>query len=92
MINLDGEGSYSFADAVDGVNALPVITGNITINGVGSFLSSATSGVRLLEIAPGGVLQMGSVNIQSFSTGGNGGAILGPLRNRHGQFVDGTAW
>lgn len=76
VINLDGEGSYSFADAVDGVNALPVITGNITINGVGSFLSSSTSGVRLLEIAPGGVLQMGSVNIQSFASGGNGGAIL----------------
>ncbi len=76
VINLDGEGSYSFADAVDGVNALPVITGNITINGVGSFLSSATSGVRLLEIAPGGVLQMGSVNIQSFASGGNGGALL----------------
>ncbi len=76
VINLEPEANYSFPDAAAGENALPVITGNITIIGGGAFLNPGTSGIRLLEVAPGGALTLNSLVVSDFLGSSNGGAIL----------------
>jgi hypothetical protein len=95
VIELAGEGSYTFDDAaslsgaVIGMNALPLITGDVRINGnIARLYRGETGELRFFEIAVGGTLRLNSVTLQyGHVPSANGGAIY----NQGSLFLSGVS-
>jgi hypothetical protein len=84
-------------NTVDGGNGLPVITGQVTIDGSGATITrSSTAAFRLFDVASGGRLSLSNVTLSNgLADDGvsGGGAIFshGPLTVTHTTFSDNSA-
>jgi hypothetical protein len=81
VIDLDAECSYEFsrADNVDleyWNNALPIVTGELTINGNGATIFSSNDNMRAFLVAAGANLSINNLEVSDFSNDYEGGAIL----------------
>jgi uncharacterized repeat protein (TIGR01451 family) len=80
-ITLPANTTYDFTfanNSTNGANALPVITGNITLLGNGDTLErTGTNVFRLFDVAPGGSLTLENLTLQGGLTQGTGVAAEG---------------
>jgi len=78
ILVLRGNCTYSITTAATATDGLPVITGDVTLQGsFGTVIRRSSSALfRVLEVASGATLSLQSVSVSNGSTAGLGGAIL----------------
>jgi hypothetical protein len=92
-ISLAAGASFDFTspdNSTNGTNALPVITGNITIAGNYDIIARTTGpqeAFRLFDVARGGTLTLQNLTLQGGLARGPGGAVPGPVEDSEGGAI-----